>query len=200
MSVQLAQVLHTANSSLVLFYNSIQRVLHPPPRPAKPILGGRNTSPEKTPTVLQHLRTADIRLRPLSIAGTRTHNGLMLRCEVIKRKRHVEDDLLDGDDAITDELGKAGDRVLLVLQPVPRECARLGIDPKVVVGKMQERAEKEWEIGVWAPCSEMDMVLTSASKWDERQEDKAGGEEEEQALDEPMTHVIIASRYLIGEV
>jgi hypothetical protein len=37
---------------------------------------------------------------------------------------------------------------ILVIQPLPRECPRLGVDPKVVQGRLEEGTTKAWEVGV----------------------------------------------------
>jgi hypothetical protein len=158
--------------------------------------------------VIQQIRTAHIRLHPLSLAWSRTHNGIVLKCDVIKRRE------LPGEATTTTTTTHTASNadgetdvaeILLVLQPVPHECARLGVDPKVVVGKMQEGTNKTWEIGIWSPYQEMDLRL------DSRASEEAGGtasptRTEDVANDDKAnssastTPILFASRYLIAEI
>ena len=205
-SIHLAQVLHTANSSLVLFYNSLQRTLHPPARPPKPAFGGKTTTLDQTPTVVQHIRTAHIRLRPTSLAWDRTHNGIVLSCDVVKRKDPAGETMLLSGPGQGVEPNEEDEAVLLLLQPVPHESARLGVDPKVVVGKMREGSDKRWEIGVWAPYQEMDLPAEPQLGEERSDLESSASDEGDEALGEaapkstPERHVLFASRYLIAEV
>lgn len=163
-SVQLANLLQTANSSLLLFYTSLQRTLMPPSRVAQ---GSLRPGPTlHPPTPIQHLRKAPLVLRAKGLVSKRTHNGTMLLCGVIGLKR--------GDAEIAGLIGRIEDEsspedgklemmeVILVLQPVPHECPRLGMDPKVIVGKLVEGTEKVFEIGIWSPVS--DLVVSARSE------------------------------------
>jgi hypothetical protein len=204
-SIHLAQVLHTANSSLVLFYNSLQRILHPPARPVKPSFGGKYTSPDRTPTAVQQIRTAHVRLHPTSPSWSRTHNGIVFKCDVVKRKHPAGETTLAAEEDHVETPGAEGGTAMLVLQPVPHECAHLGVDPKVVVGKMQEGAEKRWEIGVWAPYEEMDLRPgprrnDGAEDAESSQRDHGETAHLEKTSTTQTTRILFASRYLIAEI
>jgi len=82
------------------------------------------------PTIRQVIKTAPVVLKPIEAVGGRTGWSTMCVCEVIK-----------GD------LG-VGSKVMVVLQPVPSECAKLGLDPRIINLKPPPSA---FEIGLWGP-------------------------------------------------
>lgn len=102
-------------------------------------------------------------LRPLELASNRTHHGILLRCLVISERGHElgpntdENDPFASSSKTAHQPQSAGEMILVNLQSVPHECPRLGVDSKVMVGKMQEDTEKTWEIGIWAPFHNIDL-------------------------------------------
>lgn len=91
------------------------------------------------------------------------------------------------------------EKVLVVFQPVPAECAKLGLDPRVITLKPTGK----YEIGLWGPWS------TSTSPGGNEGEDRGNESEVEErgtTEGEPiegvrkMSTVVFASRYLIAEI
>ncbi|BEJ11214.1 hypothetical protein CspHIS471_0106360 [Cutaneotrichosporon sp. HIS471] len=103
--------------------------------------------------VAQHVASAPIRLRVTSLIPGPTHAVVMVECEVMTWPGGPE-------------------TVLLVLQALPADCPRLGLDPRLLA------TDRNFEIGVLAPWSESTVPSEG------NHEDKT---------------VLFASRYLVAE-
>ena len=214
-SMQLANLLQTTNSSLLLFYTSLQRILYVPSRIAQGIKKPGPVLPATTP--LQHLRTAPLVLRVKALAGKRTHSGTIFVCEVSSFKRAdtdvsaMMDQLKQAESGEGDEMEPV--RVVLVIQSAPHECPRVGLDPKVIVGKMDEGMNRAWEIGVWTPFSDVPVMAVGSDTSGQRslstmpatvdaggsQPEGSGQPKEELQNKSPPTQYIFASRFLLAE-
>lgn len=130
----------------------------------------------------------------------------MCRCEVIKGqvgqqelrsgKAGAVDDQLgnhatasETDHPDTDMNSERRTEVLVVLQPIPQDCARLRLDPRIINLKPPISGTVAYEIGIWPAWSDTtldDHLLNIADNQSERSGD--------------LCHqVVFASRYLIAD-
>ena len=141
----------------------------------------------------------------------------MFVCEVSSFKR------ADADvSAMINRLKQAGSeegdeiepvRVVLVIQSTPHECPRVGLDPKVRVGKMDEGTNRAWEIGVWTPFSNVPVMAAESDLSGHRslsiptaavdagvlQPEGSCPPQGELRNKPPPTQYIFASRFLLAE-
>jgi len=114
----------------------------------------------------------------------------MVYCEVIKGNL---DQVGLGKEQRIDENGK----VLVVFQPVPAECAKLGLDPRI----LSLKPSGTYEIGLWGPWS---TTATPEDQDKSGRQDEGDGEGEVHGdgikeKEEKQNIVVFASRYLIAE-
>ncbi len=203
-SLQLASLLSSAHSSLLLFYTSLHQTLHP----------SRSTT--APPSVSRHTRTAPIQMVLKRAVAGPAHQAMMFWCEVLQWRAHstiitrlLPPDNGDGDSAMDGEgHEEKGDEVLTVFQPVPNECPRLGVDPRVAKGKLDEG--KRWEVGVWGPWAEIELCVSPeafkagrTSGGDDEKEgdmdmDVDGGGGGKHDREEKKTKVLMVTRYLVA--
>ncbi|WWC59897.1 uncharacterized protein I303_102459 [Kwoniella dejecticola CBS 10117] len=150
-SVHLANLLSSSNASTHLFYTSMQHLLYPSQRAGAAMLKNRISTGETSAnsvSPLQHIEnSATIQMKIIEPVQGATHNSIIFRCEPIN----------SGDQ------GKAG-TVPVVFQPLPSECPKLGIDPKLLAMKMRDDARKEWRLGVWA-WTEVEIPMGPEERW-----------------------------------
>ena len=111
-------------------------------------------------------------------------------------------------------VGKSGDadrmeRVMVVFQPVPSECAKLGLDPRI----LSLRPGGAYQIGLWGPWSTTSLSDSAGEDTSEggdmsngegkgegmsKRERGVKGDGEEEGEEERT--VVFASRYLIAEL
>jgi hypothetical protein len=96
----------------------------------------------KAPTLLEHIRTAPVILKPAEVVRGRTGWSTMSYCQVVKGNL---DQAGLGKSVGTNRV----ERVMVVFQPVPSECAKLGLDPRI----LSLRPGGAYEIGLWGPWS-----------------------------------------------
>lgn len=114
----------------------------------------------------------------------------------------------------TDQLEPASDsapppgRILVVFQPLPPECVKLGVDPRTLAARWGDEPGS-WEAGVWGPYSEVEIELDSFDEGIPEAEDEMAGpmmsgeavqDEDEASRSVPTgrVRVLFASRYLIA--
>jgi hypothetical protein len=119
LSFILSNALNSQHSSLVLFYASLQNTLYPTRTPKRMSID--------PPTIHQVIKAAPVILKPVEVIKGRTGWSVMCYCSTIK--------------------GDLGSRVMLVFQPVPSECAKLGLDPRII----NLKPTANYEIGLWGP-------------------------------------------------
>lgn len=95
----------------------------------------------KAPTILEHIKSAPVILKPVEVVKGRTGWSVMSYCEIAKGSL----DQVVGKGVDTDRM----ERVVVVFQPVPSECAKLGLDPRILT----LRPGAAYEIGLWGPWS-----------------------------------------------
>lgn len=80
------------------------------------------------------------------------------------------------------------DEVLAILQPVPQDCARLGLDPRILVLKPPNHGQVSYEIGIWPAWTDTSLDDYLVQPTDDLPE-------------RPVKHhrVVFASRYLIAD-
>lgn len=209
----LSNALSSQQSSLVLFYASIQNALYPSRTPKK----SRPYASEKPLTVAQHIRSAPLVLRATELVRGKTGWSVMCWCtkqggakgkmqEIKQEQKEKQEDSgnpenvgeqkepvrieMDPHEARDDqEMGRAEQDqeqddtspspILVVFQPLPTECAKVGLDPRIFTHKTPSSASV-YEIGIWGPWT------TSIIELDEGE----GG----------VSEVIFASRYLVAEL
>ena len=144
LSFILGNALSSHHSSLVLFYASLQNILYPTRTPKK----GRMTPSAlteglypKAPTIQEHIKTAPVILKPVEVVKGRTGWSVMSCCEVVKGSL----DQVIGKSMDADRM----ERVMVVFQPVPSECSKLGLDPRILT----LRPGGAYTIGLWGPWS-----------------------------------------------
>lgn len=203
LSFILSNALNSQHSSLVLFYASLQTILYPTRTPKK----GRMTpsaltegSYPKAPTIQEHTKTAPVILKPVEVVKGRTGWSTMSYCQVVKGSL----DQVVGKVVVTDKV----ERVMVVFQPVPSECAKLGLDPRILT----LRAGGTYQIGLWGPWSTTNLSDSEGETTSEGKDaynyngkgegtsndgadGKGDGEETEEGIP-----VVFASRYLIAEL
>jgi hypothetical protein len=214
LSFILSNALGSQQSSLLLFYASLQSTLYPTRTPKK----GRMTPSAlteglypKAPTLLEHIRTAPVILKPAEVVKGRTGWSTMSYCQVVKGNL---DQAGLGKSVGTSRM----ERVMVVFQPVPSECAKLGLDPRI----LSLRPGGAYEIGLWGPWST--TKLSGSEGESTRREERGGkdtssgkgegevtsegmrkggdvgdGEAKGNGEEEEIT-VVFASRYLIAEL
>ena len=170
-SVHLASLVSASNSSLLLFYTSMHQTLFPT----------KCTRPP--PTLLKHIRTAPIRLTLSSAVSGPTHHSVMFWCTTPRIAAAEQDESMD-----EEKRKKENKEVLVVFQPVPNECPRLGVDPRMLKSKLSEG--KRWEVGVWGPWSEVQLGVgrdDMLARWRESRvdevEDRESGKDGEVGQD-----------------
>ncbi|WVQ62882.1 uncharacterized protein L199_001031 [Kwoniella botswanensis] len=183
-SVNLANLLSSSNASLHLFYTSMQHLLYPSQRGNTSLVRSRQTTSDNTNlTPLQHIEnSASIRLKIVDPVQGPTHHSTMFWCEPIKwhngsiPTRHIP----------------------VIFQPLPHECPKLGVDPRLLAMKMKDEAGKQWQAGVWA-WAEVDLPL-GVEKFRKGGDDQEGNDKEgeEDETMKPLSALIV-SRYLIVE-
>lgn len=154
LSLQLSNLLSAQQSSLMLFYTSLHQILHPPARatPARPRVGAPlrlaqpllATESPAGPSPLVHIRTAPIVLVDLEPVPGRNHGTAIFRGNVFRWPLHIKSETDGGSRRHEGE----GREVLVVLQPVPSECPRVGVDPRAI-----GRRAGGNEVGIWEPWS-----------------------------------------------
>ena len=205
LSFILSNALSSQHSSLVLFYASLQNTLYPTRTPKK----GRMTPSAlteglypKAPTIQAHIKTAPVILKPVEVVKGRTGWSVMSYCEVVKGSL---------DQVIEKGMADRMERVIVVFQPVPSECSKLGLDPRILT----LRPGGAYTIGLWGPWSTTSLSDSEGentsegantsnvegggegtSKVEREAKEKGEGSREEE---EGIT-VVFASRYLIAEL
>jgi hypothetical protein len=215
LSLQLSDLLSAQQSSLMLFYTSLHQILHPPARatPARRVGGPlRLAQPSVAaesaagPSPLVHLHTAPIVLVDLEPVPGRNHGTAIFRGNVLRWPTHIKSEA-DGER----HEGELRD-VLVVLQPVPSECPRVGVDPRAIGRKAGGN-----ELGIWDPWSVVESALHRPLHWEpsdrgdqdrETRVDAATHQREDEdetmlGLDETQMAktetVLFATRYLVAE-
>ena len=202
LSFILSNALKSQHSSLVLFYASLQTILYPTRTPKK----GRMTLSALTeglyprvPTMQEHIRTAPVILKPVEVVKGRTGWSTMSYCQVVKGSL----DQAVGKSADTDK----PEKVIVVFQPVPSECAKLGLDPRI----LSLRPGGTYQICLWGPWSTTNLgdsedEDTNGGHISNVQEtakgtrnDGADGQGDVEEAEEGIP-VVFASRYLIAEL
>ncbi|WWD16834.1 hypothetical protein CI109_101266 [Kwoniella shandongensis] len=182
-SVHLANLLSSSNSSLHLFYTSTQHLLYPSHR--SNLTPARSNQPKPTANVtpFAHIQSsAVIRLRLTTSVPGPTHHSTMFWCEVLKWSS-------------SSSTGSFPTRILAILQPIPSECPRLGLDSRLLASKGPDnQLEKKWQVGVWSWSEvEIPQVVIGDGIADEGDEDG-----EEDGVKE-YTKALLVTRYLIAE-
>ncbi|KAK8861267.1 hypothetical protein IAR55_002086 [Kwoniella newhampshirensis] len=176
-SVQLANLLSSANSSLHLFYTSTQHILYPSHRPTLTPARSNQTKARGSASALKHIEnSALLRLRILSHVPGSTHHPTLFWCEALKWSFSET----------------PPGRVLVIFQPVPSECPRMGLDPRLLAVRGNDRMGRKWQVGLWSWSEvEIPSIMTEA---------KHDGQEEAQR-DESIkcSRALLATRYLIAE-
>jgi len=205
LSFILSNALNSQHSSLVLFYASLQNILYPTRTPKK----GRMTPSAlteglypKAPTLLEHIKTAPVILKPVEVVKGRTGWSTMSYCQVVKGSL----DQAVGKGSDTDKV----ERVMVVFQPVPSECAKLGLDPRI----LSLRPGGTYQIGLWGPWSTTNLGDGDGQDTSEER-DQSNGQEKglgasevakgnkddgDKDQEEEGIPVVFASRYLIAEL
>jgi hypothetical protein len=165
----------------------------------------------KAPTILEHIRTAPVILKPVEVVRGRTGWSTMSYCQVVKGSL----DQVVGKSVDTDR----PERVMVVFQPVPSECAKLGLDPRI----LSLRPGGAHTIGLWGPWSTTSLSDSEgedasdgeklsngegkhAGKGDREGEGMSIGDTEGKGAgevdveEEEGRTVVFASRYLIAEL
>jgi hypothetical protein len=156
----------------------------------------------KAPTIQEHIKSAPVILKPVEVVKGRTGWSVMSYCEVVKGSL----DQVVGKSVDSDRM----ERVMVVFQPVPSECAKLGLDPRI----LSLRPGGAYTIGLWGPWS-----TTSGgeklSNGGEKGEGAGTGVREGEGVSNGDTEgkgdgegnkgeeertVVFASRYLIAEL
>jgi hypothetical protein len=209
----LSNALSSQQSSLVLFYASIQNTLYPSRTPKK----SKPYASEKPLTVAQHIRSAPLVLRATELSKGKTGWSVMCWCEkqsggkgkkqeVKEEKKEKQEDSgnpeiegkqkepvkieMEPDEAGEDQQmgraeqgqeqdGTSPSPILVIFQPLPTECAKVGLDPRIFTHKPPSPASV-YEIGIWGPWT------TSTIEVDEGERG--------------VSEVIFASRYLVAEL
>ncbi|WVW79852.1 hypothetical protein I302_101822 [Kwoniella bestiolae CBS 10118] len=172
-SVHLANLLSSSNASLHLFYTSMQHLLYPSQRGNSSVVRSRQTTGQNTTlTPIQHIQnSASIRLKIVQTISRPTHNSTIFWCEPLKWHN----------------ASIPNQQLPIIFQPLPGECPKLGVDPRLLALKMRDDGEKEWQVGVWA-WTEVEMPLGV---------DKLNQEGEDDGEDVKTVTALIVSRYLI---
>jgi hypothetical protein len=144
----------------------------------------------KAPTIGQHVKTAPVVLRSGEVVVGRTGWSTMSYCEIIKGS--LEQGVLGKGTIETNEEGK----VLVVFQPVPYECAKIGLDPRI----LSLKPGSKYEIGLWGPWSTSLSTSANEGQGEGEREGGAEGEGEGDKEESKGTTVVFASRYLIAEL
>ncbi|WWC68908.1 uncharacterized protein I206_102844 [Kwoniella pini CBS 10737] len=146
-SIQLANLLSSSNASINLFYTSMQHLLYPSQRAGSSLLKPRMAINENISSAISPLQyiesAANIRMKILQPCQTPTHNSIIFWCESIKWNDSTPPENL----------------VPVIFQPLPTECPKLGVDPKLLAMKMKDDAAKTWQVGIWA-WTEIDMPIS----------------------------------------
>jgi hypothetical protein len=156
----------------------------------------------KAPTILEHIRTAPVILKPVEVVKGRTGWSVMSYCEVVKGSL----DQVVGKSLEADRM----ERVMVVFQPVPSECAKLGLDPRI----LSLRPGGAYTIGLWGPWSTTSLSDSAGEDTSEggdmsdgegKGKDMGNGDDEgrgdgEGGREEEGMTVVFASRYLIAEL
>jgi hypothetical protein len=155
----------------------------------------------KAPTILEHIKSAPVILKPVEVVKGRTGWSVMSYCEVVKGSL----DQVVGKRMDVDRM----ERVMVVFQPVPSECAKLGLDPRI----LSLRPGGAYTIGLWSPWSTTNLSDSAGEDTSEGGDmsngvgkgggisngDGVGKKDGEKEGEEGIT-VVFASRYLIAEL
>jgi hypothetical protein len=155
----------------------------------------------KAPTILEHIKSAPVILKPVEVVKGRTGWSVMSYCEVVKGSL----DQVVGKRMDVDRM----ERVMVVFQPVPSECAKLGLDPRI----LSLRPGGAYTIGLWSPWSTTNLSDSAGEDTSEGGDmsngvgkgggisngDGVGKKDGEKKGEEGIT-VVFASRYLIAEL
>jgi hypothetical protein len=119
----------------------------------------------------------------------------MCYCEVNGSLHGAEKDGRASEPSVTDT-------VLVVFQPVPSECAKLGLDPRIILLKPPSSSQS-YEIGLWGPWSTTILPDDSSGPKEGGSEPEGtgigeGGEKGKEGVIRKT--VVFASRYLIVEL
>ncbi|WVR04128.1 hypothetical protein IAU60_001127 [Kwoniella sp. DSM 27419] len=182
-SVQLANLLSSSNASLHLFYTSMQHVLRPAhsaftrSRPK----GNMTNHPSINAgiTSFQHIQhSAPVRLRIVSPLVGPAHHSTLFLAEPLKWPDPTPPR-----------------KVIIAFQPLPSECPKLGVDPKLLSLRMENERGKTWQAGLWLWTevelpSHPDLAVGSSN-----------GQEDGRVESGPQsdTIVLLATRYLVAE-
>ncbi|WRT65373.1 uncharacterized protein IL334_002316 [Kwoniella shivajii] len=179
-SVQLANIISSSNASLHLFYTSMQHLLYPAQKVNASLPRSSRSNIHSKVNKLSpfdHIeQSATIRLRISQVVQGPTQHSSMFWCEPIKWRSPSE----------------IPDKVLILLQPLPNGCSKLGIDPYLLAMKVEDDRQKKWHVGVWA-WSEVKLPVNEMSL----QSEEKNGEMEVEG-DQPRSAFIV-TRYLIAE-
>ncbi|OCF78219.1 hypothetical protein I204_00156 [Kwoniella mangroviensis CBS 8886] len=183
-SVHLANLISSSNASLHLFYTSMQHLLYPSQRRNTSLVSSRQTTSDNIIlTPLQHIEnSASIRLRIVDPVQGPSHHSTMFWCEPIKwhngsiPKRHIP----------------------VIFQPLPHECPKLGVDPRLLAMKMKDEAGKQWQVGIWA-WTEVDLPLGAEKLREDEDDLELNDKEGEEDESVKSISALIVSRYLIVE-
>jgi hypothetical protein len=156
----------------------------------------------KAPTIQEHIKSAPVILKPVEVVKGRTGWSVMSCCEVVKGNV----DQVIGKSLEADRM----ERVMVIFQPVPSECAKLGLDPRILT----LRPGGAYTIGLWGPWSTTSLSdgegegLSESGHMSDGEgkgegmgngDNEGKGDEEGNKGEEERT-VVFASRYLIAEL
>ncbi|ORX36461.1 hypothetical protein BD324DRAFT_609088 [Kockovaella imperatae] len=179
-------------SSLILFYSSLERRMAMPRSPATSRKDMMSSARSKLGLELETLvRSAALILLPLSAVGGPTHQAIIVKCQLKGRDNaDTHPPAVESSMQSNEEINGSNQLLYVVFQALPAGCPRLGLDQRVMAGKLQEQGGWSGVIGVWPPWTERDLVL-----YDEHHElpDIAS----EEGTEKRNVRVIFASRYLI---
>jgi len=199
LSFILGKALNSQQSSLVLFYASLQNILYPTRTPKKSRMTPSALTAglyPKAPTLVEHIKTASVVLRPERVVIGRTGWSTMCYCKVTKGS--LGDAVLGKGPAEMDKKMEM-ETVLVIFQPVPTECSKLGLDPRI----LSLKPNSTYEMGLWGPWSTT-LSGTEAEGVGDSEGENIGEEhvagKNESGVKEKEKTVIFASRYLIAEL
>jgi hypothetical protein len=161
---------------------------------------------EKPVTVAQHIKTAPMVLRARRVVDGKTGWSIMCWCEVQEggakekggkpemEKQGQEKEEQEGSEVNEDQrlavAPMSTPLSLVIFQPVPSECAKLGLDPRIFSLKPPSQSVT-YEIGVWGPWTTSTLDLGVAESEEQGETEGGGG---------GVQKVIFASRYLVTEL
>ena len=201
---QLVSLLRGTESSLILFYSSLQRRLAPPRSPAK---ATRHHGPDTHSVAASPLtiaQTATLIVRPQAVIHEPTHQAIMVECQLDTHHRRASHGAGEAADAEMEPDNREGEgeagaelepALVVVFQNIPSGCPRVGGDARVMAGKMKEADGRGWDgvVGIWSPWTERRIHLDD----NDRQTDAVVADGREAETAPRVVRIIFASRYLI---